>query len=117
MISIFVTQEKDQGLKEQDEEVSIDRHTAASKNASTVAQLFCPFTNKDAAGSMNVSYSSRPVLRQLLGEIITGSSTTVIACGPESLKIDVCNTTAELQSRLFQGSAKEIALHTESFGW
>ena len=38
-------------------------------------------------------------------------------CGPESLKIDVSNTCAQLQMRVLQGECESIALHSETFGW
>ena len=38
-------------------------------------------------------------------------------CGPESLKIDVANASASLQSRVLKGEVAEVALQTESFGW
>lgn len=116
VVRILVTQERNQGGQEADQNDSPKSDTAGSSNPATEANNSCPGTNADRHGTTKVSYGSRPVLRQLLGDIITGPSTTVMACCPESLKIDVSNTTAVLQSRIIQGCAKEIALHTESFG-
>lgn len=41
----------------------------------------------------------------------------ITACGPESLKIDVSNACAALQSRVLAGAVREVKLHTETFGW
>ena len=42
---------------------------------------------------------------------------TVVACGPEGMKIDVSNSVAKAQSKVKQGLVQEIALRTETFGW
>lgn len=42
---------------------------------------------------------------------------TESGCGPESLKIDLSNVCAKIQTRVLEGETEEVALHTETFGW
>jgi hypothetical protein len=39
------------------------------------------------------------------------------ACGPQGQKIDLANSVAQLQRLIIDNTSKEIALHTETFGW
>lgn len=41
----------------------------------------------------------------------------MIACGPESLKIDVSNACATAQKSVLGGKVKEVGLLLEDFGW
>ena len=62
-------------------------------------------------------HTGRPHLPSLLPSIVSHRRTMIMACGPESLKIDLSNTAAKLQSRVLNNEADEIVLHTETFGW
>ncbi|RHZ67157.1 uncharacterized protein CDV56_108884 [Aspergillus thermomutatus] len=64
-----------------------------------------------------VTHQSRPNLMEVLGMELSSERTMVIGCGPESLKIDLSNAVARLQSRVFRGEAWEVRLHTDTFGW
>ena len=62
-------------------------------------------------------HAGRPYLPSLLPSLLSYRRTTILGCGPESLKIDLSNAAAKLQSRVLSGDADEIVLHTETFGW
>jgi ferredoxin-NADP reductase len=59
----------------------------------------------------------RPNLLTLLPLVVNGTTTAILGCGPEALKIDLSNAAAALQSRVFRKQAKEVMLYTESFDW
>lgn len=60
---------------------------------------------------------SRPRMQTLIPALVSADRTLVIGCGPESLKVDLSNAVAVAQSRVSAGRAREIRLHTETFGW
>jgi NAD(P)H-flavin reductase len=62
-------------------------------------------------------HAARPYLPSLLPSIVKHRRTIIMGCGPESLKIDLSNTAAKLQSTVLGNEAGEIVLHTETFGW
>jgi hypothetical protein len=45
----------------------------------------------------------------------TGRRTCVFVCGPPSMRVDVCNTVAELQKMVLGGGKDEIYLHAENY--
>jgi hypothetical protein len=49
--------------------------------------------------------------------MVSHRRTIILGCGPESLKVDLSNTAAKLQSKVLQHEADEVVLHTETFGW
>lgn len=59
----------------------------------------------------------RPNLRTLTAELVGEGKTLVIGCGPDSMRTDLANACADLQSRVLRGRAKEIVMHLEAFGW
>lgn len=60
----------------------------------------------------------RPDLAHLLPTSSTASGTiAAIACGPESVMIDVANACAKMQSRVLAGELDQLVLRTESFNW
>lgn len=113
-VSIFVTQERSAASSNG---ILAGGSTEAAKDPSVEEKPLSPDAFTTSSGQEKVSYGNRPVLRELLEQTIVGPSTIVMACGPESLKIDISNTVAALQSQVLKGTATEIALHTESFGW
>lgn len=62
-------------------------------------------------------HNGRPYMPNLLDEMVALRKTLVMGCGPESLKIDLSNAVAKLQSRVMENTAEELSLHTETFGW
>ena len=72
--------------------------------------------SSDGASSIHV-HTGRPYLPSLLPSLVSLRRTMILGCGPESLKIDLSNTAAKLQSRVLDNSADEVVLHTETFGW
>lgn len=62
-------------------------------------------------------HTGRPHLLPTLEGLITLRKTLIMGCGPESLKIDLSNAAAMLQSRVLRDEAEEVSLHTETFGW
>jgi predicted ferric reductase len=60
-------------------------------------------------------YDGRPNLLQRIPQLVGAKRTTIIGCGPESLKIDLSNTVAKLQARVLKGKAEDVSLHTETF--
>ena len=62
-------------------------------------------------------HAGRPHLPSILPSIFSHRRTMIMGCGPESLKIDLSNTAAKLQSKVLGNEADEIVLHTETFGW
>ncbi|KAK7035487.1 Ferric/cupric reductase transmembrane component 7 [Paramarasmius palmivorus] len=64
-----------------------------------------------------VRFGQRPNISHTLDQLVGAGRTIVFGCGPESLKIDLSNGVAALQRKVLRGEAKEIRLHTESFGW
>jgi hypothetical protein len=62
----------------------------------------------------------RPPLRKGLREWAEGFGrrACVYVCGPTSMKIDVANAVAEMQTDCWMSDEREeIYLHTETFGW
>lgn len=113
-VSIFVTQERS---KATGDGIFDGGHTEPAKTPTCEEKVLSPDAGTTSSGQEKASYGSRPVIHKLLEQTIAGPSTIVMACGPESLKIDVSNAVAALQSRVLKDFATEIALHTESFGW
>ncbi|TKX25304.1 ferric/cupric reductase transmembrane component-like protein 1 [Elsinoe australis] len=64
-----------------------------------------------------VHCEGRPVLQDIIPPMVTGSRNMILACGPDSLRVDVSNVAAALQSKVLGGEAEKISLHTETFGW
>lgn len=62
-------------------------------------------------------YSERPYLPSHLEHLVSLRRTMILCCGPESLKIDLSNAAAYLQSKVLGNQVDEVALHTETFGW
>jgi hypothetical protein len=62
-------------------------------------------------------YGQRPHIPHILKTYLSKGRTIVLGCGPESLKIDLSNAVAAAQKGVFQGKAREVRLHTETFGW
>jgi NAD(P)H-flavin reductase len=62
-------------------------------------------------------HAGRPYLPSLLPSMVSHRRTIILGCGPESLKVDLSNTAAKLQSKVLQHEADEVVLHTETFGW
>lgn len=62
-------------------------------------------------------HAGRPYLPSLLPSMVSHKRTMIMGCGPESLKIDLSNMAANLQSKVISNDADEIVLHTETFGW
>ncbi|KIW03466.1 uncharacterized protein PV09_05235 [Verruconis gallopava] len=77
----------------------------------------CAVDSEEQVKGLRKHYAGRPDLHQLLPQSVDTRSTAVIACGPDSLKIDVSNATARLQTKVLHGQASEISLHTEMFDW
>ena len=81
------------------------------------------------SSSLTFYTPSRPPPPPLLlcSTSLTPITSPFLACGPESLKTDVANTVAKLQSWVFAGKSgsesgsgsgtREIVLHMETFGW
>ncbi|KAF2428632.1 hypothetical protein EJ08DRAFT_322025 [Tothia fuscella] len=59
----------------------------------------------------------RPSYSALLPDMIDKKRNIVLACGPQGQKIDLANSVAQLQRMVLRNETKEIALHTETFGW
>jgi predicted ferric reductase len=64
-----------------------------------------------------VHFDGRPSLQKLLPTFVGDKRTSIVACGPEGLKIDLSNAVARLQADVLKGKRKEIMLHTETFDW
>lgn len=62
-------------------------------------------------------YGQRPHIPDVLNRYSSKGRVIVLGCGPESLKIDLSNAVAAAQKSVFQGKAREVRLHTETFGW
>jgi len=62
-------------------------------------------------------HRGRPDLMQITSEALCPSRNLIMGCGPDSMKIDLSNAAASLQSRVIKGTCSEVALHTETFGW
>ncbi|KAF2724681.1 hypothetical protein K431DRAFT_281633 [Polychaeton citri CBS 116435] len=63
------------------------------------------------------THYGRPNLDDVLDKTSSGRRNLIIGCGPESMKIDLSNAAARLQSRVHRNLTAEVALHTETFGW
>ena len=62
-------------------------------------------------------HRGRPLLTDRLPQLLDASRTCVLGCGPESMKIDLSNGVAKAQRKVWRGELREVALHTETFGW
>jgi len=62
-------------------------------------------------------HKGRPDLKQTVSDALCPGGNLIMGCGPQSMKIDLGNAAASLQSRVFKGACSEVALHTETFGW
>ncbi|KAI9849123.1 MAG: hypothetical protein M1837_005353 [Sclerophora amabilis] len=62
-------------------------------------------------------YLHRPDLGERVSRLLREPRTCVLGCGPESMKIDLSNAVARAQRRVLSNELREVALHTETFGW
>ena len=62
-------------------------------------------------------HKARPNLGERIMQALNAPRTCVLGCGPESMKIDLSNGIARAQQRVWKGDLREVALHTETFGW
>lgn len=62
-------------------------------------------------------HKGRPDLKQAVSDALSPGRNMILGCGPESMKVDLSNAAAGLQSRVLKGTCAEVALHTETFGW
>ena len=62
-------------------------------------------------------HRGRPLLTDRLPQLLEAPRTCVLGCGPESMKIDLSNGVAKAQQKVWRGELREVALHTETFGW
>jgi hypothetical protein len=72
---------------------------------------------KNRDGSLWSIERGRPNLRKELHALIYAERTMVLGCGPGSMKIDISNAVASAQIKVLRAEVKEIALHTETFGF
>jgi hypothetical protein len=61
--------------------------------------------------------SGKPVMREVVRDLVGQGKTLIIGCGPESLRADLANACAEEQVRVMKGETQELAMHLEVFGW
>ena len=59
----------------------------------------------------------RPTMDTILLNLDGDGKTFVFGCGPESLRKDLSNACADAQVRVLKGTAQEVAMHLEAFGW
>ncbi|GAB7338565.1 hypothetical protein MBLNU457_5308t1 [Dothideomycetes sp. NU457] len=62
-------------------------------------------------------HRGRPDLKQTVSDALSPGRNMILGCGPESMKVDLSNAAAGLQSRVLKSTCSEVALHTETFGW
>ena len=56
-----------------------------------------------------------PFMLKEMSEEWIGRRACVFVCGPPSMRVDVCNTVADLQKMVLRGEKDEIYLHTENY--
>jgi len=61
--------------------------------------------------------SGKPVMREVVRDLVGQGKTLIIGCGPEGLRADLANACAEEQVRVMKGETQELAMHLEVFGW
>jgi hypothetical protein len=86
-----------------------------------------PYAQVEVVGGRPDYIKLLPTMMDKKTNMVTGTFVTVltspsptdslVACGPQGQKVDVANTVAKLQLMVIKGKSKEIALHTETFGW
>jgi predicted ferric reductase len=91
-------------------ELEVDMESK-EKEAETIRRVR---SDHDRAASV---HAGRPYLPSLLPSLVSHRRTIILGCGPESLKVDLSNAAAKLQSNVLQNEADEVVLHTETFGW
>ncbi|KAI9812680.1 MAG: hypothetical protein M1826_002781 [Phylliscum demangeonii] len=77
-------------------------------------------TSTTTTATKHSLHYGRPHLATLIPRVLDAVDmprTYVLGCGPESLKVDLSSAVAAAQTRVLAGRAREVALHTESFGW
>ena len=67
--------------------------------------------------SLAIVHRGRPFLGERIMQALHAPRTCVLGCGPESMKIDLSNAVARAQQRVWKSDLREVALHTETFGW
>ncbi|KAM0425995.1 hypothetical protein ACHAPT_008624 [Fusarium lateritium] len=70
---------------------------------------------KDLLSSAHLG--QRPVMDEVIINLVNNERVLILGCGPESLKIDLSNAVAILQARVLKGEVKRVSLHTDTFGW
>lgn len=78
----------------------------------SISRCEAPWTN----GGLTLP---RPNIKEVIHGFVGNQRIAVIGCGPNGLKVDVCNAVAGVQRRVWMGESfsKEIMLHTETFDW
>ncbi|KAF2816241.1 uncharacterized protein BDZ99DRAFT_458126 [Mytilinidion resinicola] len=76
-----------------------------------------PTSSTPSTANLSTHHIGRPLLGTLLPTLVTGRRVVILGCGPESMKTDISNAVAGLQSRVMKGESEVVSLHTETFGW
>lgn len=99
---------KPQGIKDDDTGAKVPASVQLRHGRLNFEELFSDQRN----GSRTVCVGELIVI--FLSEIRTDG---ILACGPESLKVDLSNACARAQRMVIGGQLSEIALYSETFGW
>ncbi|KAF2492011.1 hypothetical protein BU16DRAFT_514606 [Lophium mytilinum] len=109
-LSFFVTEKGE--VQTRGERNSLDRAIDADVKNEGV-----PTSSSPSTTDLSTSHKGRPLLGTLLPCLVAGRRVVILGCGPESMRIDLSNTAAALQSRVMRGESELVSLHTETFGW
>jgi len=112
-------------VEEQDVSVSIEKrifitgegNTAETGREIEMKEFPASSSSYPHANSSTEFAQGRPNLSTLTAEIVGEGKTLVIGCGPDSMRTELANACANLQSRVLRGKTQEIAMHLEAFGW
>ncbi|GMM35705.1 putative ferric-chelate reductase [Saccharomycopsis crataegensis] len=85
-------------------------------------QPFLPnITNSNKGNSLLNLFNFKPIIKDLFIDIkdSLGSKNMIVCSGSQSMKFEVGNSVAALQTSVLEKSSKvkEVYLHTENFGW
>lgn len=110
----------DKIIRDSDEEVCGCDETPEPASSPQGDKETSPGTGNSNPNSSRIITSYSNAGRPNLPEIISGSvtahrSVAIVACGPDSMLLDVRNAAATAQFR--EGKGKDVYLHTESFSW
>ena len=100
-------------------------HPQTEKSPDAILAAHPSTTPPSSTRHTSYTHHHRPSLPTIVEQCLpdTASRTCFLGCGPESMKVDLCNAVAGAQKRVLRGGGgrggrlKEVAVWVEGFGW